>query len=119
MKKIITVKELREQLEKLEKIGLADAPLYYRDWDDIDNERTEGVYDSCEGVVLGEPQHRQKEDKERAKWCVRVVLAGCAEVEIEADSYDEACEKASADVDVDMVDGWDVDIDECWREEDD
>ena len=54
-----------------------------------------------------------------AKWCVRVVLAGCTEVEIEADSYDEACEKASADVDVAMVDGWDVDIDECWREEDD
>lgn len=53
MKKIITVKELREQLEKLEKIGLADAPLYYRDWDDIDNELTEGVYDICEGVVLG------------------------------------------------------------------
>ena len=54
-----------------------------------------------------------------AKWCVRVVLAGCAEVEIEADSYNEACEEASAVVDVDMVDGWDVDIDECWREEDD
>ena len=53
MKKIITVKELREQLEKLEKAGLADAPLYYRDWDDIDNELTEGVYDACEGVVLG------------------------------------------------------------------
>ena len=46
-------KELREQLEKLEKVGLADAPLYYRDWDDIDHELTEGVYDICEGVVLG------------------------------------------------------------------
>ena len=53
MKKIITVKELREQLEKLEKIGLADAPLYFRDWDDVDPELTEGVYDACEGVVLG------------------------------------------------------------------
>ena len=53
MKKIITVKELREQLEKLEKAGLADAPLYYRDWDDIDNELTEGVCDVCDGVVLG------------------------------------------------------------------
>ena len=53
MMKIITVKELRKQLEKLEKIGLADAPLYYRDWDDIDNELTKGVYDVCEGVVLG------------------------------------------------------------------
>lgn len=54
-----------------------------------------------------------------AKWRVRVVLAGCAEVEIEADSYNEACEEASAVVDVDMVDGWDIDIDECWSEEDD
>ena len=54
-----------------------------------------------------------------AKWRVRVVLAGCAEVEIEADSYNEACEKAAADVDVDMVDGWDVDVDECRCEEDD
>ena len=54
-----------------------------------------------------------------AKWRVRVILAGYAEVEIEADSYDEACEEAAADVDVDMVDDWYVDIDECWSEEDD
>ena len=54
-----------------------------------------------------------------AKWCVRVVFAGCADVEIEADSDDEACEKAVAIADVDMVDGWDVNIDECWYEEDD
>lgn len=53
MLKIITVKELREQLEKLEKMGLADAPLYYRDWDNNDHELTEGVYDVCESVVLG------------------------------------------------------------------
>ena len=54
-----------------------------------------------------------------AKWLVSIVLAGCAEVEIEADSYDEACEKASADVDVDMVNGWDIDINECLYEEED
>lgn len=53
-----------------------------------------------------------------AKWCVRVVLAGCAEVEIEANSYEEACEEAIDMVDVNMVDGWDIDIDECWSEED-
>lgn len=56
MVKIITVKELREQLEKLEKVGLADAPLYYRDWtepDDADHELIKGVYNVCEGVVLG------------------------------------------------------------------
>ena len=53
MKKIITVKELREQLEKLEKMGLADTPLCFRDWNDVDHELTEGVYDLCETVVLG------------------------------------------------------------------
>ena len=54
-----------------------------------------------------------------AKWCVRVVLAGCAEVEVDADSYDEACEQAIDMADVNMVDDWDVDIDECWSEDDD
>lgn len=53
MMKVITVKELREQLEKLEKAGLADAPLYFRDWNDVDHELTEGVYDVCENVWLG------------------------------------------------------------------
>ena len=51
--KVITVKELREQLEKLEKVGLADTPLFFRDWNDVDHELTEGVYDLCETVVLG------------------------------------------------------------------
>jgi hypothetical protein len=51
--KMITVKELREQLEKLEKMGLADTPLSFRDWNDVDHELTEGVYDFCETVVLG------------------------------------------------------------------
>ena len=56
MTKIITVKELREQLEKQEKIGLEDAPLYYRDCtepEDADHELIKGVYNVCEGVVLG------------------------------------------------------------------
>ena len=54
-----------------------------------------------------------------AKWRVRVVLAGCAEVEVEADSYEEACEEATDIADVNMVDDWDIDIDECWYGEDD
>ena len=54
-----------------------------------------------------------------AKWRVRVVLAGCAEVEIEANSDDEACEQAIDMADVDMVDSWDIDINECWYGEDD
>lgn len=53
-----------------------------------------------------------------AKWRVRVVLAGCAEIEVEADNYYEACEEASEIVDTEMVNGWDIDIDECLREED-
>ena len=54
-----------------------------------------------------------------AKWLVSVVLAGCAEVDVEADSYDEACEEATEIVDVDMVNGWDIDINECLYEEED
>ena len=54
-----------------------------------------------------------------AKWRVRVVLAGCAEVEIEADSYYEACEEATEIADIDMINGWDIDIDECWLRDDD
>lgn len=55
MKKIITVKELREQLEKLEKMGLADALLCFRDWrTDMDTELEEGILDLAgEFVVLG------------------------------------------------------------------
>ena len=54
MKKIITVKELREQLEKLEKMGLADTPLCFRDWNDMDTELEEGILDLAgEFVVLG------------------------------------------------------------------
>lgn len=55
MKKIITVTELREQLERLEKMGMGNWNLYYRDYDDIDSELTEGVLD-CSGeknIVLG------------------------------------------------------------------
>lgn len=55
---MITVKELKEQLEKLEKMGLADAKLFFRDYDDRDHLMTEGMYDYCESkdykyVVLG------------------------------------------------------------------
>ena len=31
MKTLITVKELREQLEKLEEMGMGDAQVWYRD----------------------------------------------------------------------------------------
>lgn len=52
--KQITVKELREQLERLEAQGLANAPLWFRTWDDVDVELSEGVMDTHhDGVVLG------------------------------------------------------------------
>ena len=52
--KQITVKELREQLEKLEMQGMANAPLWFRDWEDVDTELSEGILDTPgDGVVLG------------------------------------------------------------------
>lgn len=54
----ITVKELREQLEKMERLGYGDAKLWFRDWEDIDHEVEVGIYDTYEkenvkNVVLG------------------------------------------------------------------
>lgn len=54
MENAITVKELREQLERLENMGMGDAVVMFRDWHDIDHKVEEGVYDTCENkVVLG------------------------------------------------------------------
>lgn len=54
----ITVKELREQLERMERLGYGDAKLWFRDWEDIDHEVEVGIYDTYErenvkNVVLG------------------------------------------------------------------
>jgi bisphosphoglycerate-dependent phosphoglycerate mutase len=54
-----------------------------------------------------------------AKWNVTVMFTGYVEVEVEADSYDEACEEATVIADTDMVHGWDCDIDDCWCEDED
>lgn len=59
--KTITVKALREQLEKLEAMGYGDSPLVYMDTDSMTYEVEEGVHDiwnplTAEGVtkvVLG------------------------------------------------------------------
>ena len=53
-----------------------------------------------------------------AKWSVQVMFTGYVEVEVEADSYEEACEAATVIADTDMVDGWDCDVEDCWCEED-
>ena len=51
---MITVKELMEQLQKLTEMGMGDAQVWYRDFNDIDHKVSEGVYDTCEkNVVLG------------------------------------------------------------------
>ena len=54
MEKNITVRELREQLATLERLGKGDAIVVFRDWNDIDLKFEEGVYDVVENkVVLG------------------------------------------------------------------
>ena len=51
---MITVKELMEQLQKLTEMGMGDAQVWYRDFNDMDHKVTEGVYDTYEkNVVLG------------------------------------------------------------------
>ena len=51
---MITVKELREQLERLEQAGMADAVVWFRDWDNIDHKVEQGIYDTCENnLILG------------------------------------------------------------------
>lgn len=54
-----------------------------------------------------------------AKWNVIVKFTGYVDVEVEADSYNEACDKATAIADEKMVRSWDCDVEECWRDEDD
>ena len=54
MAKQITVKELREQLERLEKMGMGDHLLWYRDEDSMDWRIEQGIWDTHEkNVVLG------------------------------------------------------------------
>jgi hypothetical protein len=56
MKKRITVKELREQLERMEAIGYGDAELVYMDEESFTYGLEEGVHDNWDGmniVVLG------------------------------------------------------------------
>ena len=56
MKKRITVKELREQLERMEAIGYGDAELMYVDEESFTYGLEEGVLDYWDGmntVVLG------------------------------------------------------------------
>lgn len=49
---------------------------------------------------------------------VLVRFTGYVDMEIEADSEDEAREIAAVEADAFEVDGWDVDIEDCEREDD-
>ena len=53
-----------------------------------------------------------------ARYNVLVRLTGYVDIEVEADSYSEACEEACLIADDAMVDGWDVDVEDCEREDD-
>lgn len=54
MKKQVTVKELREQLERIEEIGMGDAVVWYRDENSMDWKIERGIWDSNDNnIVLG------------------------------------------------------------------
>ena len=54
MKTQITVNELVEQLHKTQEMGRGNDLVWFRDWNDIDHEVEEGVYDSGKDwVALG------------------------------------------------------------------
>lgn len=50
----ITVNELIEQLQGIQEMGRGDDLIWFRDWNDIDHEIEQGIYDTYEGnIVLG------------------------------------------------------------------
>jgi hypothetical protein len=59
-----------------------------------------------------------KGDKEMAIYNVLVRLTGFVDIEVEADSEEEAREIAAVEADDADVYGWDVDIEDCTREDD-
>ena len=51
MKKQITVNELLEQLKKLQEIGRGDDLMWFRDWNDVDHEIEQGLFDTYENAL--------------------------------------------------------------------
>lgn len=47
-----TVKELREQLERLEALGMGEATIFFRDYHDFDHKVEQGIWDTCEDAVI-------------------------------------------------------------------
>lgn len=53
-KKQITVNELIKQLQKAQEMGRGNDLIWFRDWNDIDHEIEQGIYDTYENnIVLG------------------------------------------------------------------
>lgn len=53
-KKQITVNDLIEQLLKAQEMGRGNDLVWFRDWNDVDHEIEQGIYDTHEGnIVLG------------------------------------------------------------------
>lgn len=48
-----------------------------------------------------------------AKWNVLVRFTGYVDVEVEADSFAEACAEATSIADRDEVNGWDCDVEDA------
>lgn len=48
----MTVKELIQQLEVLDKIGMGDQKIVYIDSNDITHDITEGVHDNTFGCIV-------------------------------------------------------------------
>ena len=74
--------------------------------------------DKLPNIAYNIYRSKQEEDKEMAIYNVLVRFTGYVDMEIEADSEDEAREIAACDADAFEVDGWDVDIEDCEREDD-
>ncbi len=53
MKRIITVSELKRQLEEFEKMGWGDAVVWYRDERSMDYQLEEGVWDCDDDPKYG------------------------------------------------------------------
>ena len=80
--------------------------------------RGEKPLDKFPSIAYNIYRSKQEEDKEMAIYNVLVRFTGYVDMEIEADSEDEAREIAAVEADDAEVCGWDVDIEDCEREDD-
>ena len=79
--------------------------------------RGEKPLDKLPYIAYNIYRSKQEEDKEMAIYNVRVRFTGYLDMQVEADSEEEVREIAQ-EADTDDVCGWDVDIEDCEREDD-